>query len=834
MKNLKKSLAVLLAVLMLTSLMPMFASAAAVTLNRGSCELVEAPKLSYNGGEPTSDLTVPYGTTWGDITVVGGSIKYNDEVMDGKFDWWESSKTTIPNTGVQSSVMIYFYPTDTTKYKEGGWASLESSPLEGWPNLTVDGTDAILAEAPTTLGGGLGATLSKVKLNGGKVVDEHGTEITTGKWAWVKTSTKLTTEGTFEYEAKWTCKGYDSIFINIPVNVQQYKTVLAEAPTAATLASGKRLRYATLSGGIVKLEDGTDVTSVGTWKYVNQNTIPTENGEHEVQWTATGYDTITVNVYVELEQFKTKILTAPTMTAVDMGAYTWQSTTTAGVVVLDDGTATDVTSKGTWKYVFPEGVTRLYQDTVVTATWSATGYETIEVPVTVKVNQNLDYNVVTPPSLKEDTVLYAEGLMWEDLELIKGVFTDKTTGAEIPGTYKYANVENLKHASSLNYFTGQVNASTFSVFIHFIPDDENLASFGFLDTITIQQLEFTLADTFEIVLNEGVYFDGKLVKKDSELQFSKLDTIPAGIEIESVSWSSSKFNPQTAAKGSTTMVTVTITPVNRAYKTVTAEIPVTIQEDFVIGGRFVWNNGSNSGQTGATNKNLPIEEKNAGIINVSIDWQQIRAKGTVTISAVVDGEEYVITTVSPDETGLFKTSEKWQTPKDGTYTIKWTYNPSEEDTCVILNPVATTSEPIEIDIRRQYSYTIIVGDKVTEGIAYDSTYVSWYWGSFSSGSADELDHWEFKDANGNVFTPVDLAGNPVDLTKADNGFTMPEHDVVVTAKGAVENGGILGGDIIGGDTGDGIFGNIWSFLQKIIEWFRNIFNQLMGFFADKS
>ncbi len=817
MKKLKKSLAILLTVLMLASFTPLFASAAVVTLNKGNCELVEAPKLSFNGGEPTSDLTIPYGTTWGDITVVGGSIKYNGQVMDGYFDWYASTKTRVPNTGVQRRVAIYFYPTDTTNYKAGSWSSTESSPLEGWPSVTVSGKQAVLVEAPTTIGGGLGSLLASVDLNGGKVTYD-GAEVTDGEWAWVTRSTKLDTEGTFTYQAKWTCSGYDPLFADISVKVQQYKTVLAEAPTAAKLLSGGRLYQATLSGGKVTLEDGTDVTSVGNWAYFDMWSYPTENGYHDVQWTATGYDTITTQVYVELEMFETKLLTPPALSNIDIGAYTWQSTKTDGVVVLDDGTDTDVTSKGTWKYTFPEGVSRVYQDTVVTATWTATGYETIEVPVTLKVNQSLDYNVEVVPSFKEDVVLYADGLTWEDIELNKGVFTDKVTGAEIPGTYKYLNIENLAQANYLNYYTGQVQAHSYkTVYIHFIPDDTNLKSFAFPDSITIQQLEFTVADTFEIILNPGLYFDGSL-DTSADLQFSKLDTEPAGVEISSISWSKSKFDPQTAEKGSATNVEVTIIAKSTAYKDVTATVPVTIQEDFILGGNFYYNNGKEIGQVGATNKNLNTTEENQGLILVSIKWKQIRAKGTVTISALCDGEEYIITTVSPDENGLFETVEKWQSPKNGSYTIKWTYTPSEEDTCVILKPVYTNVEPIEINIRRQYNYKIIVGDKIEEGTRYQDSYVSWYWGSFSAGSEDVLDHWEFTDSKGNVFTPVNMNGEPIDITKADNGFMMPEYDVIVTAKSAS-----------GEDISEG--GSLWSFWQKLVNFIIEIYRTIIDFFV---
>ncbi len=308
MSKTKKSLAVLLAVLMLASFMPLFASAA-TAMSKTNATLVEAPKLKYKDGEPTSNLVVPYGTTRADIEVIGGKLEYNGTPVDGFFSW-ASSATGSPSTSVlavgEVSSALYFHPTDTENYSRGRWSSTTSSPVEGWPTLTVDGLDATIVETPT-LSGVLadGNALSTLSFVGGKVIDADGNDITeTGRWRFVNASISPQESG--EQEVEWFCKGYDTPTTSVYVNVKIIKTTLVEGPeprfvrTSAFLFSSANEIFIKEGSGKIIDEEGNDVTAQGTWAVARTmpDTIIMKDTEIDVRWTAKGYTTVTTKMVV--------------------------------------------------------------------------------------------------------------------------------------------------------------------------------------------------------------------------------------------------------------------------------------------------------------------------------------------------------------------------------------------------------------------------------------------------------------------------------------------------------------------------------------------------------
>lgn len=308
MRKIKKSLAVLLAVLMLASFMPLFASAA-TALTPTVATLIEAPKLKYKDGEATSNLVVPGKTTRADIEIIGGKIAYNGTPVEGFFSWAskaDGTPSTLALAVGDVAVRLYFHPTDTTTYSRGAWRSTESAPIEGWPTLRVDGLDATIVEAPVVSGDLPGGNmLNTLTLTGGKVTDADGNDITAnGKWSFVNASSAPQVSG--EYEVQWKCSGYDIPKTSVYVNVKIIKTTLVEGPeprferTSAFLFSSANEIFIKEGSGKIIDEEGNDVTAQGTWAVARTmpDTIIMKDTEIDVRWTAKGYTTVTTKMVV--------------------------------------------------------------------------------------------------------------------------------------------------------------------------------------------------------------------------------------------------------------------------------------------------------------------------------------------------------------------------------------------------------------------------------------------------------------------------------------------------------------------------------------------------------
>ena len=350
MRKLKKSLAVLLAALMLVSFMPLFASAAAA-MSKANATLVEAPKLSYKGGEPSSNLVVPNGATKADITIVGGKLEYEGTPVDGFFSW-SSSATGTPSTSVLSAgdvtVSLYFHPTDTTNYSRGSWRPTASSPIEGWPTLAVKGLDAIIVEAPTVDGSlPMGNRLNTLTLSGGKVVDADGNDITAqGKWSFVSGTVKPEESG--EQQVQWKLSGYDVPKTNVYVTVTLIHTQLSEAPVVYfNLDPGAKLNTARIKPDTGKVVDseGNDVTANGTWAIdmtgITNETLIWRDTMLNVTWTAVGHTTVTTQMLVGCKQPEAYYIDALPKFAEAGQTFKYSPDNTWGSLTLIPGKVTD-------------------------------------------------------------------------------------------------------------------------------------------------------------------------------------------------------------------------------------------------------------------------------------------------------------------------------------------------------------------------------------------------------------------------------------------------------------------------------------------------------------
>ncbi len=311
MCKIKKSMAVLLSALMLASFMPLFASAATITLNSKNIIILEAPKITYGEQAEVNKITVDYGVSPKDLTVTGGKLGYvasegaTPVEVPGTFSGASTIKLSV---GDDIAIRLKFTPTDTTTYSSPTISNTYTM-AEGvvWPTAKVIGQSVTLVEAPTPAATkiGLGNNLtSAARLSGGKVTDADGNEVS-GTWSYVNNRI-MDTEGTFEEQIQWYKAGYEKILSTVTITVKMFKTSLAEKPTMSAISVNSLYGRSSVTGGKILDDENNEVTG-GTWKVTYPegfaaNSYAYSDLDVTLTWTKTGYEAITTTATIPVNQ----------------------------------------------------------------------------------------------------------------------------------------------------------------------------------------------------------------------------------------------------------------------------------------------------------------------------------------------------------------------------------------------------------------------------------------------------------------------------------------------------------------------------------------------------
>lgn len=694
MRKTKKSLAVLLAVLMLASFMPLFASAEAITINRNNVKIVP-PSVS--------PAVIEYGQTLADVTLTGGECWYVDPdtgaetLVPGHFE--VRSTTTKPSVSDAYKVPIKFVSDDTTQYSNISslLAALTTVKSGTWPTIKVNGLDG----------------------------------------------------------------------------------VLVEAPTAADILTGQMLAESTLSGGIVNDKDGNALT--GTWSFVNTAFYPAESGKYEVQFKATGYNTLKTTVDVKVtSNGNATVAEAPSAKRTILGKTLNNVNLTGGKVVDDNGE--EITS-GYWAWLNDDNQsTTAVFDTVGTikfkAQWRAVGYPVITVDIPVLIAEDMGYTV-DKPSLVEE-VPYVKNLTYGTLPFVFGE-------SSVPGTYTVSNADTKLTRTS--------TTKTYNATLTFTPDDVLLDSTSWTYTFkVVDNAVWQLPEYPEkIVLPYGFAYNS-ISKFSPQMPQEFIDFGLAGLE-----WDTSEFNAADHDAGYIQLVKVKISHNDTKYKIVYDEIYIQIEPRIVEGDFCEISNMRPDKITGETQVEIKCE-----IPGIS---------GEIQVKA--NGETFA--TLKPDENG--KVYEKiYFTPQtSGDYTFTATYVPNILDKTTIVN-TEVTGNTVNIDIPELRKLTVYVANQKFEYEVYETYSVNHSWADFSSEPhADVFDHWVVTDGNGNEVTVETLDPNEPHLR-----FIMPEHDLVLTAKGEIEDM----------TASDGSLGStLWNFWQKLVNFIVEIYRTIVDFFV---
>ncbi len=706
MRKIKKSLAVLLSVLMLASFMPLFASAATITLNSGNCIVLEAPKISYGDQIEVNKITVNYGVKTSDLTVTGGKLGYiasegaTPVEIPGTFSATSTSKLAV---GENTSIRLKFTPDDTTTYSSPTVSDLTYDMAGGvvWPSAHIIGQTAILSEAPTAAGLLANQRISMSKLSGGLVTDENGTELTGGRWTFVDTSITVTTSG--NYEVQWKKTGYETVKTTVYIDVTSYGEVtLVENPIAKRLQVGSTLGNTTLVGGKVSDKDGNEVTT-GYWR-----TIIDENQANVT------YDT-----------------------------------------------------EGTYN---------------IRVIWEGNGYtNTLETTIPLTVADGKGYEVTVPPTLDNNRFIIDKTMTFADLVVTPGEAT-------VPGRWYIQESQlNTEILTTAKRYTAKV---------YFQPDDLSYYATGF--DVEFRVLQYNAWEIPESFVKVTVPY-GVAARSVNFSERNYPEVYAAGISNMSWQYTDPDFKPEELEPGDIRKVKVKYFTRNYQWEDREGEIYVQI-EPRVYENDFCTINVMNP-------------DKITGDTAVTIHCDIPGIAGEVQVKA--NGETFA--TLKPDEKGYIHETLNYVIKADGEYTFSATYIPSIIDkTTVTVTEV--TGRTVNADIIAKRHLTVYVANQKFEYDVYETHRVYHSWADFSSEPhAEVFDHWVVTDGNGNEVTVENL-----DPKKPHLQFSMPEHDLVLTAKGEIEDMTVSDGTL---------GGTLWDFWQKLINFIIEIYTQIMEVFV---
>ncbi len=224
----KKLLSILLALIMMLSVVPMYASAAEAL---SASNVTQWPTLSYK----SADGKMHFGQTLSDGLIINDDeivLDENGNQVAGHFEFIDP--TLIPSPCTDAKCHIQFMPDNTEEYT--GFQKKRSSLLYSVETVTPVYVDEVNDPVVATEVEA-GTTLSTSILSGGKMTNPYNAEepkILARTWEWVDPYAVVNESG--YYEARFTPAGYTvttaQVYVRIAGEIPE--TTIAEVPTVDT------------------------------------------------------------------------------------------------------------------------------------------------------------------------------------------------------------------------------------------------------------------------------------------------------------------------------------------------------------------------------------------------------------------------------------------------------------------------------------------------------------------------------------------------------------------------------------------------------------------------
>ncbi len=261
----KKLLSILLVLVMMLSVVPMYASAEAVALTESNVTVW-----------PTANGEIFYGQKLSDgITLSGGEVQYDGTVVAGHFEFIDSD--FYPTSGGVNIAALKFMPENFDSYTgfeiEYAWDVLYNvNPVT--PVLVDENAPPVATEVEA------GARLSTSTISGAAIKNPITNEIITDVvWNWESSRTKVNESGYYPARATVPSSngGYNPLTVNIYVRIAGDipETAIAEYPTVPELTYNPNVTWADieLTGGKAVVK-GTETEIEGSFTIKNLTAVP--------------------------------------------------------------------------------------------------------------------------------------------------------------------------------------------------------------------------------------------------------------------------------------------------------------------------------------------------------------------------------------------------------------------------------------------------------------------------------------------------------------------------------------------------------------------------------
>ncbi len=278
----KKLLSILLALMMMLSVVPMYASAA------DPIALTEANVTVW----PTASGEIYFGQKISDgITLSGGEVQYDGVVVPGLFEFTDAS--FVPTSSGSQLGSITFIPEDSSAYQgfvvETAW-DVVYQVKKTTPVLVDENNPPVATRVEE------GAKLSTSTISGGLMknpYNESEPKVAAGEWEWANRRTVVTESG--YYEAEFYVKGYEGVtmMVYVGINGDIIETSVSEIPSIPELTYDGITTWndIALSGGIAVEKDSTNVVE-GVFSISDAWKIKViETGSYEIDATFIPNDT---------------------------------------------------------------------------------------------------------------------------------------------------------------------------------------------------------------------------------------------------------------------------------------------------------------------------------------------------------------------------------------------------------------------------------------------------------------------------------------------------------------------------------------------------------------
>ncbi len=493
----RKIISLLLALLMFCTVVPFYASAATVKLDKSNTKIIP-PTHSKND--------INYGEALSTVEIIGGTVYYiQPETGDllevpGHFEWQNPS--LAPTTVGDYNGSYKFIPADTETYG----SSVRIMPIlfkdalmEGytWDRLTIHGayTEIVTPPSFTCNAGDSLAIYTAYTKTGGKVVDENGNDITSSGQFYIDEANSGE-KNQYLYEdtyvtALWKGKsgtGYESAYYeNVLVKVNKVTAAIFTAPTIPAVYVGttigeamEQLTASVKLTGTKSFYDSTAKFWVANYPDgCDENTPITEDMTLSVIYQNPGAtNTLTADVAISTYTRPLAVITElPTASTVGIkpGMKGSTLTLTGGKAVLE-GSETEVA--GTFSFVEPDALLRS-DINILKVAFTPDDLSACE-PTEGEIKVSITSLIINKPTV--EVINFKEGMTVADVVITGGETTE-------PGTF------------SVMYPDTALRAGSNSIQIKFTPSAEGAEYFETYTTLINlkYKIRFVDADGNDII-----------------------------------------------------------------------------------------------------------------------------------------------------------------------------------------------------------------------------------------------------------------------------------------------------------------------------------------------